>query len=465
MNPRHLLITLSGVFGTLLLLHCANPFGGGGTETGSPGMMACAFAVYNEIESPRNWSPESYLPAGGLELDPGRATLHPVPTTGRSGDAAPAGRNLVIMRHRTDTIITLDTLCVSIPLLNTDAVSVVISEGSCVIATRRLNGPADRASPCILPRRDTLLVAKTDSFFVKMTAFPGAPVALRRDTVMGVKTEHCAGRFFPQTVTIDSSGKNRSVIAYFSRNRAALPLAAPDTSAIPLGRRNLVARLVGPATALGYIVDESYSSRDRASGSDSPLSLLKSGYTHSRGFITALSVLFDAGADRRFASINNNRILELDREQRLLKRTLERISYRNHCALSTGDSIELVFDKHQETGLVKDVAIRYTSLPGDRVSDHRGNRIARIHKALSFRDPVVQSIDLHIVFGDPEKAHPFYDNAQVTAKMYYGKGRTGRFEGTLQSRDGRLVGCYTENDDEHSVEYTRATNVLLWDGR
>ena len=179
-----------------------------------------------------------------------------------------------------------------------------------------------------------------------------------------------------------------------------------------------------------------------------------------RGVCTALSMYFDAGKDRRFGTIGDNRILQLDREQTFANHTLERIMFRNHPALRTGDSIELVFDKHLDSGLVRDASIRYVSLPMKFFGDHRAARIARITKALSFRKSRVQSIDLCIEFsGD---ARPFYDKAAVTARMYYGQGREGIFKGVINGRANMLAGRYVEDDKEREVEYLRTGNSLSW---
>jgi hypothetical protein len=468
MKPRHLYILLAGICGTLPSLQCVNPFGGGGTETGSPGMTACAFAIYNEIESPKNWSPETYLPARGLELDPGRAARLPAQTNGLSVNAASSIGNVVIMRFRIDTIITVDTLYVDTPVpaqVNRDSIRIILRYGSAAVADVRRFRSDKNSLLFAAPRRDTVLVAKTDSFFVKLTDSLNAPVSLCRDTIKGIKTEYSTGVSFPQRVTVDSTGKDLTVIADFIGRSSNTPLSVPEKTTKAFGRQNTYAHLVQPATTFGYIVDETYTSPENTSLSGPSLSRLQAGFTHTRGFSTGLTVLFDAGNDRRFPSIGDNRVVQLDREMRLFQRTLERVSYCNRTVLSTGDSIELTFDKHQDTGLVKDASIRYTSIPGKDPADHRDNRIARIHKALSFRDPMVQSIDLHILFDTPKNPRPFYDNARVIAKMYYGKGRTGRFEGILRAHDGKLFGIYIENDEESTVEYVRATNSLIWSNR
>jgi hypothetical protein len=49
--------------------------------------------------------------------------------------------------------------------------------------------------------------------------------------------------------------------------------------------------------------------------------------------------------------------------------------------------------------------------------------------------------------------------------MYYGKDKTGIFDGYLNAREQTMIGTCIENDMEHPVEYGRQANTLLWSDR
>ncbi|MBN2036640.1 MAG: hypothetical protein JW768_07860 [Chitinispirillaceae bacterium] len=468
---RYVIAFVCGV--PLLFLRCAVvPFGGGGgTETGNPGMYACAFAVYNEIETPAHWSPESYLPSGSIQLDPGRSSSMIAQGIGIN-DGALSGDNVVILRHRSDTLIVIDSLCIdtfTADLHDGDTHCTVIldEEDTMTVPLHRLAGK--RVFPEVVMVRDTTITATVDSFLVQVVDSTTAPIVSRHDTVPGVKTERNRGLSLPYRVTIDSLTNERITIAVASRNRSLEAPVPPDETIRPFMLEHPFTRLFRASSLFGYIIEENYTSNNGVTQypqpSRSPGSHLLSYLKHPEGASTFLSVLFDAGADRQFPSIGDNRIASLHREQSFSGRTIERVSYRNDIILATGDSIELMLDKHQNAGLVKDAAIRYTCVPGADLLDHRSNRIVRIHKALSFRDRRVQSIDLHIAFDISPQARPFYDNARIIARMYYGNERSGMFEGRLSACDNKLVGTYKENGEDYPVDYDRSSNSLRWGER
>ena len=459
----------------LLLAQCVAPIGGGGTETPNPGMYACAYAVFNEIETPARWSPETYLPAGEIQLDPDRFSPFPVRQNGIKGKIVPSGGNMALLRYRVDTVLSIDTLysdTITFDWAARDSVRIIMIDGKDTVAAvkRRLSG--GKISPEFVVRKDTYHSPATDSTLVRFSEDPDAPTTVFRDTVRGVAVARGNGLVLPYRIDVDSLGGGGTVVIYFKRKPVAPQPVACDKSVAPFMREGPHTPLVRPSTALGYIIDETYAPHEtqpwQSVASLPPGSKGSHLFAYLQtpgGVCTALSVLFDPGSDQRFATTGDNRILSLDRDQTLSSSMIERIAYRNNVALGCGDSIELIFDKHQDSGLVKDASVRYSCLPGGDGLDHRANRIVRIHKALSFRGCRVQSIDLTIVFDLSGKSRPFYDNAKIQARMYYGGGKTGVFEGRLNARDRTMTGIYVENDQERPVEYNRVENTLLWNDR
>jgi hypothetical protein len=473
MKPLSFWLIILLLSSTLLFLRCSDlALGGGGTETGSPGMFACAYAVFNEIESPATWSPEHYLPAGIAQLDPERLSPAYLKKNSAQGGGIPSDSNLIIMRYRVDTLITFDSLCID--------TAVIDSTGNTVSCAVKINGRTTgsinthRCSNQIIIQdtivyQATLLQPRVDSFFIKLTDAGNAPVRFCRDSVTGMTTVRNNGFSNPGRISVDLVKNGGRTITVSTGQNVPLPQAEVKKTNLPFLWYPNYTQLVRASTSLGYIVDETYDNGDgvllKTSGPLSPRSHLLTIFRHPEGTCTVLSVLFDAGTDRKFRSTGNNRIVSLDREQSLNNRTVEKISYRNNVALSAGDSIELIFDKHQDSGMVKDATVRYTFIPGADTLDYRSNRISRIAKALSFRDRKVQSLDLHIAFDASGCSRPFYDFAWVTARMYYGHDRSGEFEGYLNGRDNKLVGTYCENGVKDTVEYVRASNRLFWGER
>jgi hypothetical protein len=476
MKPRlvRIIIRFSGVV-PLLIAQCVAPFGGGGTETSNPGMYACAYAVFNEIESPANWSPETYLPSGGIQLDPGRFAPLTVRPNGMQAKTVPSGSNIVLLRYRVDTLRSIDSLytdTIAFDRAVRDSIRIVMIDEKDTVAVVKRRPIEGKFIPEIVVRRDTQHLAAVDSMLLRFSEDYNAPVTVLRDTIRGVAEVRSGGLFLPHRIVVDSIGGGGTVVVYFARKPVAAQPMACDKSMTPFMRDNPYSPLVRPATVFGYIIDETYAPHENQPWQSvasltpgSHGSHLFAYFQTPGGVCTALSVLFDAGSDRRLATVGDNRIVSLDREQGLLSSTVERILYRNNIALGCGDSIELIFDKHQDSGLVKDASVRYSCLPGNDGLDHRSNRIVRIHKALSFRGCRIQSIDLQIAFDVSGKARPFYDNAKIHARMYYGKDKTGIFDGYLNAREQTMIGTCIENDMEHPVEYGRQANTLLWSDR
>lgn len=182
MRSRWILAVLAGI--ALGIVQCGlSPLCGGGTETGNPGMIACAHAVFAEVDSADRWSIAGYLPGGEQQLDPDCLLAQkPIAPLGKS--AASSQDTLMIVRDsniiiitvaRYDTVTVIDTLYNNVtvvrnaPVYDTVFPAAQSADSSMVIAERivpdtiRTIDTVVNSNIQVVPERDTAYFPLTDS--------------------------------------------------------------------------------------------------------------------------------------------------------------------------------------------------------------------------------------------------------------------------------------------------------------
>lgn len=453
---------------------CLSPLGGGGTETGNPdGMLACAHAVFEEVDSAHRWSLTSYLPDGEGQLDP-NCLLEQTPQVPLGKSAATSQDTLVIVRDsniiiitvaRYDTVRVIDTLYNNVTVVrNVSVYDTVypanqVAEGSMVITERivpdtiKTIDTVVKSNTVVVPQRDTTYYPLTDS-----------------TTVFQIYNQ-------PNAYKVISFGRADSIQIGFANVRAIF-------DKIPTFANNTCYSLSRTALVQGTAVSEKYSNADndgylfgpdvsQVSGSQfaDMKSIVSPGraqftgaYAPGNGQKTVMSVLFDAGIDYRISSTVDNRILSMGRQKTIDGRIIEIVTYENR-AIDTASSepCALVLEQFPVTGSVESRSVRFHFLRGQDSIDHRQNGLSAITKELYYRSGGLWRLKVQVDLGRPEIAPAPYLNGQVTAQVYYNNQTSGSFSGVVERVTGELSGIYTENGTGRRVTYHRATDQLEWE--
>lgn len=441
---------------------------GGGTETGNPdGMLACAHAVFEEVDSADRWTLTSYLPDGEQQLDPNcLLTQKPQAPLGKS--AAGSQDTLVIVRDSNIMIITVagfDTVTVIDTLYNNAAIvkkvsvydtvypagqtgenSVVIIERIVPDTIRSIDTVVD-STIRVVPKHDTTLVPLTDSAAV-FTIY-------------------------------NQPNVNRSIS--YDKQGAISFVMIPGPSTAPSLVSNTCFSLSRTALVQGTTMFEKYSDADNDGylfGPDlSQVSVMQfadmkstvlpgraqfSGtYTLGNSRITAMSVLFDAGTDYRIATTADNRILSLARQKTVNGRISERVTYANLTidSLAMEPSV-LVLERYPEAGAVQGESVWFHYQRGQDTLDHRQNRLMGITKEQYYRSGGLWALKVQVEVGTPEIAPAPYLSGHVAAQMFYNNQGNGSFNGMVDKATGELNGVYTEGGVGYRVKYHRAMDWL-----
>ena len=452
-----------------------SPLGGGGTETGNPeGMLACAHAVFEEVDSADRWSLTSYLPDGEGQLDP-NCLLNKKPQVPLWKSAATSQDTLVIVRDSNIIIITVagyDTVRVIDTLYN----NVTVVRNVSVYDTVYPAGQIAESSMVIVERIMPDTIRKIDT-----VVNANVQVVPRRDTTN-----------FPLTdsATVFRIYNQPSAIKWFAIDRAGAVIVlapnpiAPALKGDPALENNTCYSLSRTAMVQGTTVSEKYTDADNdgylfgpdlsqtsdmqfadISRSVSPGRAQFSGtYAAGNAVKTSMSVLFDAGIDYRISTTLDNRILSMGRQKTIDGRIIEIVTYENR-AIDTASSEQcaLVLEQFPVTGSVESRSVRFYFLRGQDSIDHRQNGLSAITKELYYRSGGLWRLKVQVDLGRPEIAPAPYLNGQVTAQVYYNNQTSGSFSGVVERVTGELSGIYTENGTGRRVTYHQATDQLEWE--
>ena len=159
-----------------------SPLCGGGTETGNPGMLECAHAVFAEVDSAGWWSLAGYLPGGEQQLDPDcLLTQKPMAPLGKCrifpgyADTSEGFQCHDNYCRRYDTVTVIDTLynnatvVKNAPVFDTVFPAAPAAESSMVIVERIIPDTIKTIDTVVnsniqvVPLRDTAYFPLTDS--------------------------------------------------------------------------------------------------------------------------------------------------------------------------------------------------------------------------------------------------------------------------------------------------------------
>jgi len=450
-----------------------SPLCGGGTETGNPdGMLACARAVFAEVDSADRWTLASYLPDGEQQLDPNcLLTQKPQAPLGKS--AATTQDTLVIVRDsniiiitvaRYDTVTVIDTLYNNVVVVRNVSVYDTVfpasqsAENSMVIVERivpdtiRKIDTVVKSNIQVVPQRDTTYYPLTDSATVFQIY--NQPNITRRISI-GMASWTVSPNIIAPVLKPASDIENNTC---YSLSRTAL---VQGTN---------VSEKYSDADNDGYLFGPDISQLSGTQFADmksivSPGRAQFSGtYALGNGQKTAMSVLFDAGIDYQIATPVDNRILSLGRQKTVNGRISERVTYANQAVdTSSAEAAVLVVEKYPQSGAVEGQSVWFHFLRGQDNLDHRQNRLAAITKEIYYRSGGLWALKAQVEVSAPDIAPAPYLNGKVTAQMFYNNQGSGSFSGTVDKATGELYGVYTENGVDYRVKYHRAMDWLEWE--
>jgi hypothetical protein len=450
--------------------------GGGGTETGNPGMTVCATSVFEELESKDRWNPATYLAGGEQQLDPtAYLTSKPILLAKRSatlGDTiVPNLANTLYIRFQVDTLVTADTMFVRdtvykestrLDTLRVDAVLGTIIADQRKIDTITIWDTVITHDTVKIPRTDSILIVANPSVVNEN------PVIVR-DTLPG--TILVAEKEAPITVRI--SAPSLSVVVADKSVSFTIPgvLNAPQTTSNFTIRSDTGdAQLVRASSFQGSAVYERYSDGDgdgylfKTSTSFPMRSRFMGAYATGSNRDT-VAVLFDAGLDRKFPTTSDNRILTLCRLRTVGGKIIEKISYGIPSADSAFDTTALVVERSSASTAVTHAGIRYICVSGADSLDHRQNRLLRIVKKTEFQGNGAARCAVQITPDSPLSIGTSFGGGSVFAQVTHIDGSESIFDGRYDAADGTLRGVWSENGVERVITYYRATGRVDWEPR
>lgn len=460
----------------LTSMQCANlafdPYGGGGTDTGNPGMLTCGRTMFEEVESCGRWSPAAYLPGGEQQLNP---TLYlsgtPKIPLGKiiAADTITADSgNILRIRFSVDTIILIDSVFVRDTVLkDTITRDTLHPDASTDLVVDNKKTDTIIIIDTVV-KRDTIQTPHLDSTFIQLTDSAGAPVTITNDTVAGTKQIVYLNNGQPRIYTPVSNVSYDSAagqVSYLMVMRASASMFCV-TSNFSLKSDSGNVQMARSSALSGTTVYEKYSDADGDGYLFKTVSFLSmrskfSGVYTSGSLRTTLEFVFDAGSDRLFSTTGDNRILSLNRVRSINGITVDSITYTIPVLDRMLDSVILLREQHPETGTMQEMALRYTCLAGSDTMDHRQNRLCAMTRHSVYRYGALQSLDIVFV---PDQASLSCSNGAVTAGISSRTaGLGGNFEGRLDIAAQKLYGVYTEDGLAFDVTYSRLTDNLSWE--
>jgi hypothetical protein len=459
------------------LAQCSlSPLSGGGTETGNPGMLECARAVFEQVDSVGRWSVENYLPGGEQQLNP-NCLLNQKPVAPLGKVAAVSQDTQVIIRDssiivinlaRYDTVVIVDTVYsyepeiknvvvydTVRPALQAPESSVVVIEkiGQETIST--VDTVVNRDTTKV-PRYDTLVFPLTDSaavfqsygrYYIVGPIYSFGTIAFRDVAYIqlvpewGVNSDLGSSSYLALSRTAQVQGTT-VFEKYSSADNDGL-LFGPDSSLLTNAQYNTYTKNVPPSRVL-----------------------LAGDYTDTADARkTTLSVLFDAGLDYQVATSADNRILSLSRAKTVDGQTIEQATYSTRAVDSVSASPVLALKISSQSGILDSQSVRFSFLPGSDSLDQRQNRIDSISNVRWYHSGGLQALSVQVKMAAPATAPAWTLRGQVNAQLFFNGSGNGLFSGTVDKSAGTLSGVYTANGVEHWVTYSKSTNRLEWYGK
>ena len=428
-----------------------DPVSSGGTETGNPGVMACAAALFQLSDTTDVWLPSYYLIGGDAQLDPGYTSQ--APSTGTLSKRSASLSDSLRIITQTDTVISIDTVMLHDTLYTTRTRTDTITDTLEWGINHRLEQNRIIDTTIVF---DTVVVYDT-SYFSRVDTVPEAEKTSNPEKSGNIFVI-VGNRDIP---TVSDTGGSMSIdMGYgtpYEVNPSNLTIYS-DTSLVWTSRNTEVN---------GLKINEIYSDGD----GDSLLFLSRStliqksilsGSYNSAKTATQLKVLFDAGKDKKFYQTADNRIYSLRRTRTTDSIRVEDVAYLPDLTDETADSVDLIVKKSFAKDSLAQVVTRFVQSTYDTEMGHHGNRLKSVFQSRTYRFGALKELEIKFVPCGPLKEGEKLGCGSLFARFDYGKGCSGELDAVVDFTTGKMTGTYIENRQNYNVIYdNNSLNLIL----
>lgn len=442
---KYLVIALS-VMSAAMFCNCSSPnMADGGTHVGNPELFACSRLAFDAMAPGSLWQVESHVPGGFERLDSAGILLGP----GTPGGPIVAKRRVArgdtlvdSVLYITDTLYTDDTIPVTDTIVRNDTTylyDTLVEVRSKIDTTDTIVGTDTTTIISEKTVRDTTVVVDTlfaidtivyrDTVFLRDTVLIRDTIRVSSDNITRGETASSDSAIAPSSgyivpsapdsYTGDGSTEYLSDSHEYSQDYRTPQYTIDDGSVASVTKYYSVGGVQGQET----FIDLDGDGRLLSAGTGMPmLRYVNSGSGASERLYAVVD--FDAGEDRSFATVDDNRISYLLAERRAESGYTIAV-YAPDSARQSGDTITLVYDNYTTADSLQSIATSYKLLRGEDYLSHRSDRLVAIERSVLYRSGHIARIDMAIT---------------LNAALMEGESdpTRGSIDATIELRDGTI---------------------------
>jgi hypothetical protein len=167
----------------------------------------------------------------------------------------------------------------------------------------------------------------------------------------------------------------------------------------------------------------------------------------------SLVVQFNAGPDRIFSQINDNRISSLHRVKKVNNSIGEEITYTKIQSFSDIDSSLLTVTKSNPSDSVSYSAILYSIINQAQPATPGTDKLSMVQYSAQFRKGTYTSVKISIQPDSLPDSRSTLSKAKLHIFIDFGKGSVGSFDGSIDYQAKQVQGIYSENGTEFDFSF------------
>lgn len=458
----------SAIFSTLIVTIISLSFlctGNGptaGIETGNPAMTACAKTALSLLSDNSVWQPAAYLVSGKEQLDP--STILPTKsssplakqTASANTDSSTINEKTFILQ-RVDTIINVSKVFVNDTIIKTSTRSDTTTQ------SERPSATTDTTT-IITEKLITTKIVVVDTITVYDTF-----TVTHYDTIKsGDMMENTSSKTTAPGTIITTTQPEASVIPVTKEMDVYLDIiSSTKRFSVPANYSSNITESYSKISRTGAVglltLSEVYSDGDgdgnllAGKSGTVPIADLHAEYS-LQNEQQSLLVRFDAGNDKLFSKITDNRVHSLHRVKKIDNTIGEEISYTKIQSFSSNDSSLLTVSRSNPIDSISSATIHYSIISPDPSANQAPDKLASVHYTAQYRKGNFISIKMDILPDLLIGAETTLTSAKIRSFIDFGKGSGGVFEGVINYAEKQVYGTYSENGTEFDFLFNATTN-------
>lgn len=441
-----------------------------GIETGNPAMTACARAALSLLGDNSVWQPETYLVSGKKQLDPG-TILSAQPSaslskrTTNTDTSSSASREKIIIIQRVDTIINVSKVFVN------DTITKTTSRTDTSRASESQKAETD-STTIITEKQSTTKIMVVDTVTVYDT-FTVSHYDTIKSREMSADTP-TSKTTTPGTKVIMTQPE-ASVNPVIKNMDVYLDIVSSTKSySIPANYSSNICEIYSKISRSGSIgalnISEEYTDGDgdgnllSAIDGTIPIVDLRASYSLQKEQ-QSLIVQFDAGTDKVFSQITDNRIHSLHRVKKVNNSIGEEITFTKIQSFSDVDSSLLTVTKSNPDDSVSYSGIFYSIINKTAPATPGADKLSMVQYTAQFRKGPYTSVKFSIQPDSLPDAGSALSKAKLHIFIDFGKGSAGSFDGSIDYQTKQVQGIYSENGNEFDFTFINGSNESTFEKR